>query len=574
MNKKILLLAVCLVLAISTSMAQTVSEARNAYTGTTSWNATTGTFTISSTGAFDFSNRTQLYNNVWYIPSEVKLIIIQQNVTVTGEFYADYDCTVRGENQYTSVVFGTPEQDYLGEDRGFYAFASAPSKVRDVVLNIENLTCLNPKVYHVWGSYRGVIHTDGCRYIDDRGGRWNNSDGYVSARGGTVKNCYFSTGDDVIKIYNDITVENTTIHMEYFSVPIQCGWGNYGDNVTAVFKNLTITGNSGRSPNFALIEARQGDYTKNIIIDGLTYTNPNGSLFHFQQAAATINVEITNAHIDINKYAGALLAGGTRTICGTTQQKSFYDCKVNNPTSIALPSKLEAELYTAQSGIDTETTTDVGGGLNVGWINGGDWTEYLVDVAQSGSYDVDFRVASGGSGGTITVKADNVTVGSVSVPNTGGWQTWTTVSTNLNLSAGEQTLKFEYSGGTGFLFNLNWAEFTAASSAPIGEDINLIGNNGLYVCSENGLSAMMCDRTAAGAWEKFTVVDAGGGKIALKGNNGKYVSDASPVWCNLATITNAAKFTWTDAGGGLIALKGDNGKYISSEDGLAAMNCN
>ncbi|MCG8699484.1 MAG: carbohydrate-binding protein, partial [Bacteroidales bacterium] len=582
----ILLLAVCLVLSITASMAQTVTVARNAYTGNTSWNASTGTFTISSTGAFNFSNRSQLYKNVWNIPSQVKRIIIKSNVTVTAEFYADYNCTIQGENKYTSVVFGTPKQDYLGEDRGFYAFASAPSKARNVVLTIKNLTSLNPKVYHCWGSYRGVIHTDNCRYIDDRGGRWNNSDGYVSAKGGTVKNCYFSTGDDVIKIYNDITVENTTIHMEFFSVPIQCGWGNYGNNVKAVFKNLTITGNSGRSPHNALIEARQGNYTKHIIIDGLTYTNPNGALFNLQQAAATINVEIKNANINIKKYGDVVKAKGKRTICGTTQRKSFYNCKGGNtnpnpnPNAIALPKKIEAELFTKQSGIGTETTSDAGGGKNVGWINNGDWTEYKVDVTQGGSYDVGFRVATGSSGGTINVKVNNVKVGSVKVSNTGGWQNWKTVSTKLNLSTGVKTLKFEYTGGAGFLFNLNWANFqkaktgTSGTSAPTGKVINIKGDNGLYVSSEDGLAAMNCNRASASTWEKFTVVNAGSGKIALKGSNGKYVSGGSPMWCNQTSITNAAKFTWTNAGSGKFALKGSNGKFVSSENGTKAMNCN
>lgn len=113
-----------------------------------------------------------------------------------------------------------------------------------------------------------------------------------------------------------------------------------------------------------------------------------------------------------------------------------------------------------------------------------------------------------------------------------------------------------------------------SSEAPIGETIWLKGNNGKYVCSENGKKAIICNRTSVGNWEKFTVVNAGGGKIALKGNNGKYLNDGSPMWCTTNSITNTAKFTWTDAGNGKIALKGNNGKYVSSENGLAVMNCN
>src|SRR5688500_8698400 len=50
----------------------------------------------------------------------------------------------------------------------------------------------------------------------------------------------------------------------------------------------------------------------------------------------------------------------------------------------------------------------------------------------------------------------------------------------------------------------------------VGETVSLKGSNGLYVCGENGTQAMRCNRATASDWEKFTVVDAGGGKVALR----------------------------------------------------------
>ncbi len=46
----------------------------------------------------------------------------------------------------------------------------------------------------------------------------------------------------------------------------------------------------------------------------------------------------------------------------------------------AIPGKIEAENYSAMNGIQTEPTTDTGGGLNVGWIHVGDWLDYNVNV--------------------------------------------------------------------------------------------------------------------------------------------------------------------------------------------------
>ena len=78
----------------------------------------------------------------------------------------------------------------------------------------------------------------------------------------------------------------------------------------------------------------------------------------------------------------------------------------------------------------------------VGWIAAGEWLKFTVNVAAAGSYNVTLRVASPGGasfhvGGTA-----------VSVPATGGWQNWTTVSVPVTLGAGTQqmTLLFDTGG--------------------------------------------------------------------------------------------------------------------------------
>jgi hypothetical protein len=51
----------------------------------------------------------------------------------------------------------------------------------------------------------------------------------------------------------------------------------------------------------------------------------------------------------------------------------------------------------------------------------------------------------------------------VEVKGTGGWQQWESVTTELDLAAGDQDLMLYFRGGEGFLFNLNWFEFDAAT---------------------------------------------------------------------------------------------------------------
>jgi acid phosphatase type 7 len=122
--------------------------------------------------------------------------------------------------------------------------------------------------------------------------------------------------------------------------------------------------------------------------------------------------------------------------------------------------RVEAESFTSQSGTQTETTTDTGGGSNVGYISKGDFTEYKINIATAGTYNIQTRVASATNGGTINVLINNAALASIAVKGTGGWQTWTTLSTTANLSAGEQTLRLNFDGGSGDLFNINWLDFT------------------------------------------------------------------------------------------------------------------
>lgn len=99
------------------------------------------------------------------------------------------------------------------------------------------------------------------------------------------------------------------------------------------------------------------------------------------------------------------------------------------------------------TGVDLEPSAD--GGNNIGWIDAGEWVNYSVNVATSGSYTVQLRVASPSGGGSIRVGFNKSGVWSaVPVRSTGGWQAYTTLELPVTLSAGQQllTLLFETGG--------------------------------------------------------------------------------------------------------------------------------
>ncbi len=137
-----------------------------------------------------------------------------------------------------------------------------------------------------------------------------------------------------------------------------------------------------------------------------------------------------------------------------------------NTTSYKIPGAIEAENYAAMSGIQTEPSSDQGGGDDIGYIESGDWVEYKVEVAGSGKYQVDFRVASDTKGGDIILKNGSTTLGSITVANTGGWQQWKTISTIVSLTKGTHTYRLQFTGDDGYLLNVNRMSFAASAEEP------------------------------------------------------------------------------------------------------------
>ncbi len=115
--------------------------------------------------------------------------------------------------------------------------------------------------------------------------------------------------------------------------------------------------------------------------------------------------------------------------------------------------------YRPMDAVFVEPCADTGNGYDVGSTNKGQWTNYTVRVPAAGTYHVAFRVASGGSGGTFHLQtpAGTKLSGPITAPATGGWQTWQTVTADVSLPAGTQTVQlYQDTGG----YNLNAMTFT------------------------------------------------------------------------------------------------------------------
>jgi hypothetical protein len=120
--------------------------------------------------------------------------------------------------------------------------------------------------------------------------------------------------------------------------------------------------------------------------------------------------------------------------------------------------------YRPSSGVDIENTA--GGGWNLGWVAPGEWLSYTVNISAAGSYTAQSRVAAYGTGGMFHLEIDGVNVtGAVTVPDTGWWQNWQTISRTVTLPAGRHVAKLVMdSSGVNAVGNFDWFSLSSAAS--------------------------------------------------------------------------------------------------------------
>jgi hypothetical protein len=130
-------------------------------------------------------------------------------------------------------------------------------------------------------------------------------------------------------------------------------------------------------------------------------------------------------------------------------------------------SAIQAESYDSQSGTATESTSDTGGGQDLGSLANGDWALYKgVNFGSTAATQFYARVASGaasGVSGLVEVRLDSRTatpIGSFALANTGGWQSWRTVPANISAVTGTHDVYLTFTSGQPADFvNVNWFDF-------------------------------------------------------------------------------------------------------------------
>lgn len=189
--------------------------------------------------------------------------------------------------------------------------------------------------------------------------------------------------------------------------------------------------------------------------------------------------------------AVAIDDGGLRTIAETQVRIGTPRLPYHGKPS-AIPGKVEAEDfdlgangdayfdnsqgnagggYRFDTDADLQRTTDLGGGYNIGWTGVGEWLEYTVEVAVAGDYDLYVRIASQTGDGVFHVEFGGIDkTGPMTVPKTGGWQSWETVSTTVSLDAGVQVMRWRNASERDKV-NLNYFEILPAGTGICGNGV-------------------------------------------------------------------------------------------------------
>jgi hypothetical protein len=302
---------------------------------------------------------------------------------------------------------------------------------------------------------------------------------------------------------NDI-VNHTAVSGELtVDGPAYAGTLNVSNAATATISveysgSLTVTGTLSLGDGSGHGDLNIEDGTVHVqslsVVDGDIHID-KGTLLWAGDHISDIQSLYSGGHITFTGGQGGKLSYSATLIdqIGTSELYADYDNATSGyttvwvtDTTIVVPITVmvEAEDYTAMSGIQTESCSDVGGGQNIGWIDNGDWAEYSIEVPAAGTYAVDFRVASNTTvdvyAGTIDMVVDSSTIGTVDVLGTGGWQTWTTISTTAVFDAGTQTLRLSFPDGG---FNLNWFKLTLIDTIPPATPTGLVA-----VAGDNSVS--------------------------------------------------------------------------------------
>ncbi|UOQ75359.1 beta-1,3-glucanase family protein [Hymenobacter sp. 5516J-16] len=264
--------------------------------------------------------------------------------------------------------------------------------------------------------------------------------------------------------YDDVNDQSATLHTPQ-PTKVVATFGGYAGTTTTpppatgvatVYKDCNYTGTAVALPagnyNLAALQSR------GILNDDVSSLRVNAGY----EVVLYENDNFTGGTLTVGSAGNACLVNNP---LGTSNwNDKTTSLRVRATTTSTFSVLLQAEAANVNSGMTVETTTDTGGGQNMGFVDANDYLVFnAINFPTTGTYTIEYRVASP-SGGTVSsdLNAGAIQLGNTTIPATGGWQNWTTVSRTVTVNAGTYNFGvFAQTGG----WNINWIRITRATAA-------------------------------------------------------------------------------------------------------------
>ncbi|AWA29700.1 glycosyl hydrolase [Flavobacterium magnum] len=312
---------------------------------------------------------------------------------------------------------------------------------------------------------------------------------YLEDAAGRISETITLTGTGSYTNWNTVTLADVILKAGANKVKVYFEAGNFNLNYLE-FKNP-------RSPSTIAMKAISAATTIlgdkiNVVFNKSLVSGIDFSQSNFQLKVNGNNVSLTSISLEPGstnaigmKPAAAVNASDAITLSYNgvnilatdgSVQATFTNKTVKNNVGniIGISGKIEAENFFSNSGLTIETTTDTGGGSDMGYTDSGDYLEYLVNIGEAGNYKIEYRTSGESATGKIKLQLINGTttdIQTVSLPPTGGWQTWNTVNSQAALPAGRYFARFTVVDPG---FNFNWVNLTLI---PADDDNDNVSNS-------------------------------------------------------------------------------------------------
>jgi hypothetical protein len=345
-------------------------------------------------------------------------------------------------------------------------------------VNVDSST--SPENFSIYLSGNRMLYRDDSIYSDVTNDNWNGitvKDGLGITKDSLKSDTAFQTIVNGVNVSTALTAENA--EDAYAHVLEYAGNGISSDQRTDVDKQcayeaLTGTGNlSGTASYDDADDTQKANLDKYSIECGVTYEYPEAVL------TKTITDSDNDGMPDEWELARGLNPNDPTDTNGDYCGQGYTNIEyyINDLTVDSFPEgvvtlspetaeiktisafeTIEAEDFDEQSGVRTETCSD--GGQNVGYIENGDYIMFRNVDFSDGAHSLTARVA--GSACTVELYLDGLSgspVAACTVEGTGNWQEWTDASFNIPTITGTHTLYLKFTGGDGYLMNLNYFVF-------------------------------------------------------------------------------------------------------------------